>query len=123
MLTGLHPKRAGKIGLATSCRTGDKDVPVFGDVLAGRQPLDQVSVDLPVMAVIERGNGCFWMFEVSLLDKSVQPVVLAGGVFGVHKHAKAVLEGDFCHRLILQLNTERIGHRCHYNRTEMNISG
>ena len=52
MLTGLHPKRAGKIGLATSCRTGDKDVPVFGDVLAGRQPLDQVSVDLPVMAVI-----------------------------------------------------------------------
>ena len=65
------------------------------------------------MSVIERGNGCFWLFEVSLLDKSVQPVVLAGGVFGVHKHAKAVLEGDFCHRLILQLNTERIGHRCH----------
>ena len=55
VFAGFHSEGTGHVGLSTSGRAGDKDVPVLCDVLTGCQPLNERSVQLAVVPIIDNG--------------------------------------------------------------------
>ena len=113
VFAGFHSEGTGHVGLSTAGRAGDKDVPVLCDVLTGRQPLNERSVQLAVVPIIDIGNRSIRLLKLGFPDQPLQPVVLACSVFSIDEHSETVLKGDLLHGWVILLDAECVGHRCH----------
>lgn len=77
MHTCCQAKSTGQISLATAGRTNNENIAILRDVLAGGKPIDQIPVELTAGAIVDAGYCSIWLLEFSVLDQSLQSVVLA----------------------------------------------
>ena len=69
--------------------------------------------------VVDTGDAGIGLFEISVPDESLEPVVLASCVFRVDDHREAVLEADSIHAWIIHLQPEAVCHGGQPHRDEL----
>ena len=70
LLARFHTKSADHVGLSTSCGTGDEDVPMLHNVLAGGQPLNHGPGQFPAGGIVNRRDMCIWLVKKSSFDEA-----------------------------------------------------
>ena len=70
------------------------------------------------MTVVDVGNRCIGLFKSGVPDQLLQAIAFAAVVFCVDDHTKPILEGQFLHFWICELDSEGIRHRCHVDLNE-----
>ena len=101
---------ACNIGLPGTRGTDQKDISALSYIRAGCKRGEKLSVQISVRVVFDTFHACVAYFQPGVRQEAVHKRVPPPGVFGLHQHSEALLEGERFHRRIPELLSESVGH-------------
>ena len=71
LFAGFHAESTCHVGLSASSCAGDEQVPMFRDVLTGRQMLDEAAVEFSPGSVVDIGNVSLRLVKPGALNEAL----------------------------------------------------